>query len=56
MALKNRVRFSSTIDRELANKLKELSDKTNIDQSKLVDQAIQLILNYYKDYTPFGTD
>lgn len=46
--LKNRVRFSSTVEKGLAEELKELSAKTDIPQSKLVDRAIQDLLNKYK--------
>jgi metal-responsive CopG/Arc/MetJ family transcriptional regulator len=45
--LTNRIRFSSTIDRDLADKLKELSDQTMVPQSKLIDKAIQLLLKEY---------
>ena len=48
MSLKNRIRFSSTVDKDLADQLKTLSAKTDIPQSKLVDRAIQDLLNKYK--------
>jgi metal-responsive CopG/Arc/MetJ family transcriptional regulator len=47
--LTNRVRFSSTIDKELAEKLKALSEKTMINQSKLIDKAVILLLKEFED-------
>lgn len=38
--LKNRVRFSTTLDKGVADKLKEMSKETMIPISKLVDIAI----------------
>lgn len=46
--LTTRVRFSSTIEKSLAYSLKELSAKTDIPQSKLIDRAIQDLLNKYR--------
>lgn len=45
--LKNRVRFTSTIDFELQDRLRKLSDRTMIPQSKLIDKAIKLLLKEY---------
>ncbi len=38
--LKNRVRFSTTLDKEVEKKLKEYSKQTMIPISKIVDSAI----------------
>lgn len=38
--LKNRVRFSTTLDKEVEKKLKEYSNRTMIPISKIVDNAI----------------
>lgn len=46
--LTNRVRFSSTIDKELAEQLKKLSEKTMIPQSKLIDIAVLDLIAKYK--------
>lgn len=42
--LKNRTRYTATVDNDLVENLKELSQKTRIPQSKLVDEAIELLL------------
>ena len=42
--LKNRVIPNSAIDKELYNKLKDLSKETSIPISKLLDKAIELLL------------
>lgn len=42
--LKNRVRFSSSVDLELHDKFCELSNQTSIPKSKLLDKAIKLLL------------
>lgn len=39
--LKNRVRFSTTLDKKTIQMLKEYSDKSMIPSSKIVDVAIQ---------------
>lgn len=44
--LKNRVRFSTTLDKEVDRKLKELSQETMIPISKLVDMAINNLLKF----------
>lgn len=48
--LKNRVRFSTSIDIELSKKLEYLSNATRIPKSKLVDEAIELLLNKHNQY------
>ncbi len=45
--LKNRVRFSTSMDIELSKKLEELSKQTRIPKSKLVDEAIEMLVNKY---------
>jgi len=42
--LKNRVRYTNSIDIVLLDKLKQLSETTKIPQSKLIDEAITLLL------------
>ena len=39
--LKNRIRFSTTLDKKTVQLLKEYSDKTMIPSSKIIDVAIQ---------------
>lgn len=39
--LKNRIRFSTTLDKKTIQALKEYSDKTMIPISKIVDVAVQ---------------
>ena len=46
--LKNRTRLGVAIKTELLEQLKALSVETDIPQSKLVDRAIQDLLNKYK--------
>lgn len=48
MALKNRVRFSSTLDIKLNQELKELSEESRINISKLLDEAIQDLIDKHK--------
>ena len=45
--LKNRVRFSTTLDKETEKKLKEFSKSTMIPISKIVDNAIITYINSY---------
>ena len=47
--LKNRIRFSTSMDIELSKKLEELSKQTKIPKSKLVDEAIEMLVNKYKE-------
>lgn len=42
--LKTRTRYTATVDADLVENLKELSQKTRIPQSKLMDEAIELLL------------
>ena len=42
--LKNRVRFSTSLDKDLAKRLDDLSTNTRIPKSKLVDEAIEKLL------------
>lgn len=42
--LKNRVRFSTTLDKDVDKKLKEYSKKSMIPISKLIDKAIIMYL------------
>ena len=46
--LKNRTRISNAIDTTLHNELQELSKQTQIPLSKLLDNAIKLLLDKYK--------
>ena len=43
--LKNRVRFSTTLDKEVEQKLKDYSKQTMIPISKIVDSAILEYIN-----------
>lgn len=43
--LKNRVRFSTTLDKEVERKLKDFSRQTMIPISKIVDSAISEFLD-----------
>lgn len=43
--LKNRVRFSTSLDKKTVQDLKEYSDKTMIPISKIVDVAVQEYVN-----------
>ncbi|HEX3047317.1 MAG TPA: ribbon-helix-helix domain-containing protein [Bacillota bacterium] len=45
--LKNRVQFSSTMEKGLAEKLKSLSTETRIPTSKLLDEAIADLITKY---------
>ena len=46
--LKNRTSMSNAIDNELLRRLKQLSSDTKITQSKLLDEAIRLLLKEYE--------
>lgn len=46
--LKNRIRFSTSLDKELSAKLEELSKNTRIPKSKLLDEAIELLIEKHK--------
>lgn len=45
--LKNRVRYPSTVDAEYLELLRKLSRDSDIDMSKLVDQALELLFDKY---------
>ncbi|EDT87421.1 TPA: ribbon-helix-helix domain-containing protein [Clostridium botulinum] len=45
--LVTRERYSSTFDKELLKKFKELSAETSIPISKLFDKALELVLKEY---------
>lgn len=42
--LKNRVRIGSSLDKELAEKFEILAQKTRINKSRLLDEAIEDLL------------
>jgi hypothetical protein len=46
--LKNRTRIGNTVDIELWERFRELSKETRIPMSKLLDEAIQDLLEKYK--------
>lgn len=46
--LKNRERYTTSIDIVLLNKLKNLSKETMIPMSRLLDRGIELVLEEYK--------
>ena len=48
IVLKNRIQFSSTMDKNLAEKFKYLANETRIPASKLLDEAIIDLLTKYK--------
>lgn len=48
MSLKNRVRIGSAIDKELYEQLKQLSELTRINMSRLLDEAIDDLINKYE--------
>jgi metal-responsive CopG/Arc/MetJ family transcriptional regulator len=45
--LKNRERFTSTLDKKLLSELQKLSGETMIPMSKLLDKAVEQILREY---------
>lgn len=47
--LKNRTRISNAVDKDLWNQMQELSKTTQIPISKLLDNAIKLLLESYKE-------
>ena len=49
--LKNRTRFSNAIDTDLLNELKEFSQSSQIPMSRLLDNAIKMLLDSYKTTT-----
>lgn len=46
---KMRKRITFTFDESIIEKLKETSDKTMIPQSRLVEEAIKIVLEKYSD-------
>ena len=46
--LKNRTPLGSAVDTKLYNELKELSNNTKVPMSKLLDEAIELLLDSKK--------
>ena len=46
--LTNRVRISNAVDKELYAQLKQISNETMIPLSKLLDQAIKLLIEEHK--------
>jgi hypothetical protein len=46
--LKNRVRFSTTLDKEIEKKLKKCSEETMVPISKLTDKAFVLLFEALK--------
>lgn len=51
MALSNRIKIGTAIDKKLNEQLKELSDKTRIPVSKLLDEAIEDLLKKHSNST-----
>lgn len=47
--LKTRQRYTASYDKELLDKLKNLSKETMIPLSKLLDKSIQLLLKEYEN-------
>lgn len=46
--LKNRTRISNAVEKELYEKLQQISKDTMIPVSKLLDQAIRLLIKEYE--------
>ena len=46
--LVNRIKVTTSIDKELNKKIDELSKETRIPKSKLFDEAIELLLKKHK--------
>jgi predicted transcriptional regulator len=46
--LKTRIPISSTIDKEIWERMQKLSEKTRINKSRLLDEAIEDLLKKYK--------
>ena len=47
--LVNRIKVTTSIDKELNKKIDELSKETRIPKSKLFDEAIELLLKKHKE-------
>lgn len=46
--LKNRIRISNAVDKELFQKLKDLSKRTKVPMSRLLDRGIELVIKEYE--------
>ena len=46
--LTNRIRISNAVDKELYSQLKQISEEKMIPVSKLLDEAIELLVEEYK--------
>lgn len=46
--LKTRIRIGNAVDKELFEQLKQLSEKTMIPMSRLLDRGIELVLQEYQ--------
>lgn len=49
MALKNRIKPGMAVDKELYEKVKELSDQTRIPISKLFDEALKDLIEKHQN-------
>ena len=49
--LKTRIRIGNAVDKELFEQLKQLSEKTMIPMSRLLDRGIELVLQEYQHLT-----
>ena len=47
--LKNRIRFGSSLDKKFFKKIQELSKNSRIPVSKLLDEAVELLLIKHND-------
>jgi hypothetical protein len=47
----NRIRLGNAVDKQLAEQLRELSKETRIPQSKLLDEALELLFFKYSQGT-----
>ncbi|SHI73013.1 ribbon-helix-helix domain-containing protein [Parasporobacterium paucivorans] len=52
----NRVSFSTSIDFRLSEQLKDLSERSKIPMSRLIDRGIELVLQEYDGDTEQPTD
>lgn len=48
MQLKNRTKISTTLLNDLYEKISQLSEETRIPQSRLFDEAVELLLEKHK--------
>lgn len=49
MALSKRIKIGTAIDKKLYEQLKELSDKTRIPMSKLLDEALEDLIKKHSN-------